>query len=258
MPLDITKALESPLRSLHDGIVQRLSMKFGEEQVRTHSAAVSADTIARFSQGKFATWPVIGGAEGLAESPPNAIRMRVRWGIFVIAQTMHEVPDELLPEQTRSVPAVSVAETISNIVAQLAVNTRWGLPNDKCNFVPPSSLSIRNLGVGIKTAGDLAETEDMGLFVVWGENELDIGEMILPGDDPLPLWQLISGPIRDHAKSVERPEIQVKAPLARAGKWLAEWLRRLWRRPDWRPAWQHQAAAVINAAMLERFGAGYV
>lgn len=250
MAVDITTALSSPLRSLHDGIVLHLAQKFGEDQVRTHSAAVSADTVARFSQGKFAVWPVIGGAEGLAESQPDALRMRVRWGIFVIAQTMHEVPDAQTPDATRGVPAVSVAETISNIVAQLAVNTRWGLQNGECGFVPASSLSIRNLGVGIKSAGDLSETEDLGLFVVWGENELDLGKMILPGDDPLPLWQFISGPIRDHAKPVERPEIPLKAPLARVGECLTSWLRRWWPRP----AWQQRTASVINAAMRERFG----
>lgn len=248
---DLTTALTSQLRSLHLAIVAQLGETFGEQAVKAHSAEVTPETVKRFSQGKYAIWTVIGSADGLETSLATELRMDVRWGVFIVAQPIHEVPDPDEPNRKRAVPAVEVAETIANLVVRLANQNKWGI--DGCDFCPAASLAIRNLGVGIKSTQEFVEREDLGLFVVWGTNALAMGKGILAGDEQLPALQALIGPIVDQAKDEEQPQIEVKVDLtfmsllARARAAVRRWL--------FGPSWHEQAAALINAATREMLDA---
>lgn len=239
---DLTTALGSNLRSLHLAIADRLGQTFGAEQVRAHSAEVTPSTVVQYSQGKWAVWVVLGSADGVKDTGPGELRMKVRWGVFIVAHALHEVPDELEPERTRSVPAVEVAETMANIVVRLAHQTKWGIV--EANGVPGDTISARNLGVGLKTTKDFVEQEDIGLWVVWGSNEIDMGAGILPGDIQLPPLEAMLGDIH----GICEPDVDSKIPfnLEFSG------LRRLWQWVTGKlfgpPAWAHEMAVVINTA----------
>jgi hypothetical protein len=247
MALDVTTVLTSKLRSLHLAIVSSLSTTFGADYVKAHSAEVTPGTVKRFIQGKFAIWAVVASADGLEESTPAELRMGVRWGIFVIADSLHEVPDAGQPTKKRTVPAVEVAETIANLVARLANQTTWGLAG--CEFCPAASISIRNLGVGIKSTQEFVEREDLGLFVVWGTNNLDMGIGLLPGAQQLPPLGALIGPLIDHLKPIERPKIEVNLGDEFVALVLRGWA--VLRRWMFGPSWHERAAAVINAATRE-------
>jgi hypothetical protein len=248
---DVTTALSSRLRSLHLAIVRDLGKTFQDDHVRAHSAEVTPDTVKRFIQGKYALWAVVASADGLEESLSTELRMGVRWGVFVIAGALHEVPDpENDPTRKREVPAVQVAETLANLVARLANQRNWGV--EGCDGCRADSIAIRNLGVGIKSTQGFVEREDIGLFVVWGTNDLAMGPGIAPGDEQLPQLGAMIGSIVDHSKENERPEIEVNLTeefvglVGRAWAWIRRWFG---------PSWHEQAAAAINAEMREMLNA---
>lgn len=242
---DLSTVLTSNLRSLHLAITDHLGQTFGMDHVKAHSAEVTPDTVRRFAQGKFAVWAVVAAGDGIGDSPESQLRMAVRWGIFIVAQALHEVPDELQPDRKQTTPAVQVAETIANIVLRLAHRTKWGL--EIASQTASTSLSFRNLGAGNSAAQSMVEEEDIGLFVVWGTTELDMGTNMLPADLQLPPMEAWAGPIKDLCKPDEQPEVEtqvtftglVRSALAAVSRWL------------FGPSWHEVAADSINRATRE-------
>jgi hypothetical protein len=244
---DITTALESPLRTFHEAMTAQLGLSFAPDIVKAHSAEVTPGTVQRYVNNKAAVWPVIASADGIEDSPPTNLRMDVRWGVFIVAAPLHEVPDDQDPDRKVTVPAVMVAETLANHVVRLAYESTWGL-TEGVNRPLPGSLTIRNLGVGVKQAQEFVEREDLGLFVVWGTHAVDMGSSMLPGDEQLPGLDVLTGKIKELCQPDVQPEIDFNLPqqfsalVGRAKAWLEGVLAP-------RPDWPVLAARAINDEM---------
>ncbi|GEM_PF-4288391 len=252
MAVDIKDNLESPLRRLHEAIDSHLRATFGDIAVRSHSGQIDADTIRRYSQGAVALWPVIASARGSSESTPSELKVKVRWGIFIVASAMH-VPMEGSESKMQPVSAVNVAESLANWVAQIAFNSRWGLQNSECTYTNADDLEILNPGVGLKRTKDFLEGEDLGFFIVWGTNTLTLGKRLLPGNEQLPLLEFMVGQIQDDGPGEELADIPIKDKLGDAFSAFARAAVGVWsrfRRWVFGPDRAEAMAALVNQEMF--------
>lgn len=242
--------LTSPIRQLHDAMAARLAQTFPNNIVRAHATKVDAETIRTHSVGQVAIWPVIADATGMSESDANLV-VDVTWGIFIAAG----------PLTTKSgtvhtpVPAYSVVEHLAALVARQAFRTNWGVDKAIVGRVPPTSIKVQNLGVaGVKANKSISEGENLGLYVVWGCNQVCLGPQLAPGDPTFDKLKVIYGDIVDDGPGSEAPSIKVRAVINTAFSALP---RGLWGAlvGGWRkarrwvlgPSWAEQAADIINS-----------
>lgn len=250
MALDFTEPArhQTALRVFHEAMVAKLRLTFGERVVEPHAVEVDAETIRKYSRGGLAVWSVVAACEGLEESETYQLRMDCRWAIFVVAGSW-TVAGESSPTAKRVIPATYVAESAANWVVRLAHRTRWGLSSG-VSEVEATDLKIHNLGVGMKANAKVAQSEHLGLFVVWGSQELDMGANIPPGVEEFPLAELIAGTIEDQV-NVDKPEIKTEENLSEfsvvGARLRAMWVAvKCWFRRRRGPDWAELAAAKMN------------
>lgn len=199
-----TSLLESPLRSLEEGIVDALKLTFEGATVLAHTGEIDQDSVKRLSLAKLGLLATIALGHGSTSAPASNLRVDVTWGIFIVAsaRTVGAV----------SVPAVKVGCSITNYVLQLAYQCKWGL-GSAINPCLPGDLRFSNLGVGLKSTKDYVEKEGLSLWVVWGRQQLDLGENITTGGVVLPPLNLIDGLIQDQGLEGQEPEVPVSEPI---------------------------------------------
>lgn len=250
MALDFTDASrhQTALRVFHEAMVVKLRLTFGDRVVEPHAVEVDAETIRKYSRGGLAVWSVIAACEGLDDSETYQLRMDVRWAIFIVAGSWR-VDGESSATAKKDIQATYVAESAANWAARLAYRSRWGLSSG-VSEVKASDIKIHNLGVGMKANAKMAQSEHLGLFVVWGCQELDMGATIAPGDEEFPLANILTATIEDQTHP-DKPSITTqvdltdeRVALAPVGLWarFKNWTRR----PKGRVDWAELAAARVN------------
>jgi hypothetical protein len=199
MPYD-TSLLQSSLRSLEEGIVASLKTTFEGADVRAHTGEVDADSVRRLSLAKLGLLATVAMGIGSTSSPVDVLRMDVTWGIFIVASP--RVVDGAM------IPAISVGASFTDYVLRLAYQAKWGLGN-AISPCKPGDIRFSNLGVGLKATKDFAENEKIALFVVWGRQQLELGQNIPDGGVELPPFEIIEGVIQDQPAEGDKPEIGI-------------------------------------------------
>lgn len=173
------------LREFHEALVGQLTATFPEAQVRKHAGEVDVETVRRHALRRVNLWATVASGEGTDDASDTELRMLVEWAVFVIAGAGFEhVEDEQGKARKRRASPVEVAEAYTEEVLRLAYDNDWSL--EGCSKARRTDLRFSNLGVALKTTAHGVDKADLGLFVVWGRQELEIGENILPGHAKLP------------------------------------------------------------------------
>lgn len=238
---------ETRLRIFHEAMVEQLRKHFGDRVVEPHSAEVDAETLRRYAKGGLSVWPVIAAAAGTSESSMTELQVDVRWAIFVVVGSWR-VAGTKSATAKKSICAAYVADSAVTWISRLVHRTRWGIAEGWVQEVQATDIRVHNLGVGLKSDAKYAEAESLGLFVVWGSQPIDLGPNVGPGDEQLPLVELILGGLEDQIDP-DKPSIPVQVDLTFSA--ARGWWSRLWSR--WRRWWFGADVAELAAARMNAF-----
>lgn len=211
------------LREFHEALHGQLAATFPTAEVRKHAGEVDVDTVRRHAMRRVNLWATVAHGTGTDDASDTRLRMLVEWAVFVIVGSALELVEDLegQPRQRRAEP-VEVAAFYAEQVLRLAHDNDWAL--EGCSKARKTDLRFSNLGVGLKPTARGVDKSDLGLFVVWGRQELELGHNILPGKVELGPFAGFDGEIEDQGPSQRRPRIEVRAgldPSPKALLWAA-------------------------------------
>jgi hypothetical protein len=173
------------LREFHEALLGQLTETFPQAQVRKHAGEVDVETVRRHALRRVNLWATVASGEGTDDASDTELRMLVEWAVFVIVGAAFEVVEDGQGKaRRRRAEPVEVAEAYAEDVLRLAYDNDWSL--EGCAKARKTDLSFSNLGVALKTTAHGVDKADFGLFVVWGRQQLELGENLLPGHAKLP------------------------------------------------------------------------